>query len=59
MPESTKTFYTRIKNKFDTYDNWQSTSTSGKGANLVLLKGEVAVSYVQASGNNRGLDKYL
>jgi len=46
MADSTKTFITRIKQKFDTYSNWESTSTAGKGGNLVLLRGEVAVSYL-------------
>lgn len=51
----TKTFVTRIKQKFDTYSNWGSESAG----NLVLLKGEIAVSYLQSTSSDRGLDKYF
>ena len=50
-----KTFITRIKQKFDTYSNWSSESAG----NLVLLKGEIAVSYLQSTSSDRGLDKYF
>lgn len=41
-----KNLNTRIKLKYDSYENWSSESVANKGANLVLLKGEIGVAYV-------------
>lgn len=41
-----KTLKTRIKLKYDTLTNWQ-----GEGANVVLLKGEIAVCEVPTGGS--------
>lgn len=45
---STKNLETRLKLKYDTLTNWNNTSADGKGANLVLLKGEIGICYVPA-----------
>ena len=45
---TTKTINTRIKLRYDTLENWQSTTTAGKGALLVLNKGEMALCFVPA-----------
>lgn len=45
---TTKTINTRIQLRYDTLENWKSTTTAGKGALLVLNKGEVALCYVPA-----------
>lgn len=45
---TTKTINTRIQLRYDTLENWQSKATAGKGALLVLNKGEVALCYVPA-----------
>lgn len=45
---TTKTINTRIQLRYDTLENWKSTTTAGKGASLVLNKGEVALCYVPA-----------
>ena len=45
---TTKTINTRIQLRYDTLENWQSEATAGKGALLVLNKGEVALCYVPA-----------
>ena len=45
---TTKTINTRIKLRYDTLTNWQSEATAGKGALLVLNKGEMALCYVPA-----------
>ncbi len=43
---ATKNLNTRIKLKYDSYENWSNESVANKGANLVLLKGEIGVAYV-------------
>lgn len=43
---TTKTINTRIQLRYDTLTNWQSEATAGKGALLVLNKGEMALCYV-------------
>lgn len=45
---TTKTINTRIQLRYDTLENWQSKATAGKGALLVLNKGEMALCYVPA-----------
>ena len=45
---TTKTINTRIQLRYDTLTNWQSKATAGKGALLVLNKGEMALCYVPA-----------
>ena len=45
---TTKTINTRIKLRYDTLENWKSTTTAGKGALLVLNKGEMALCFVPA-----------
>lgn len=45
---TTKTINTRIQLRYDTLENWQSKAEAGKGALLVLNKGEVALCYVPA-----------
>lgn len=45
---TTKTINTRFQLRYDTLENWKSTTTAGKGALLVLNKGEVALCYVPA-----------
>lgn len=45
---TTKTINTRIQLRYDTLTNWQSEATAGKGALLVLNKGEMALCYVPA-----------
>ena len=45
---TTKTINTRIQLRYDTLENWQSTTTAGKGALLVLNKGEMALCFVPA-----------
>ena len=37
-----KTLQTRIQLKYDSYANWIKTDIEGKGANLILKKGEIA-----------------
>lgn len=45
---TTKTINTRIQLRYDTLENWKSTTTAGKGALLVLNKGEMALCSVPA-----------
>lgn len=45
---TTKTINTRIQLRYDTLENWKSTTTAGKGALLVLNKGEMALCFVPA-----------
>lgn len=45
---TTKTINARIQLRYDTLTNWQSEATAGKGALLVLNKGEMALCYVPA-----------
>ena len=43
---ATKNLNTRIKLKYDSYENWSNESVANKGANLVLLEGEIGVAYI-------------
>ena len=43
---ATKNINTRIKLKYDSYANWSNESVANKGANLVLLEGEIGVAYI-------------
>ena len=43
---ATKNLNTRIKLKYDSYVNWSNESVANKGANLVLLEGEIGVAYI-------------
>ena len=43
---ATKNINTRIKLKYDSYENWSNESVANKGANLVLLEGEIGVAYI-------------
>lgn len=45
-----KTLNTRIQLKFDTLANWSNVGTTGKGGNLVLKKGEVAICEIPSGG---------
>lgn len=45
---TTKTINTRIQLRYDTLENWQSKAQAGKGALLVLNKGEMALCFVPA-----------
>lgn len=49
---TTKTINTRIQLRYDTLTNWQSKATAGKGALLVLNKGEMALCYVPPEIDN-------
>ena len=40
-----------LKTRYDTFENWSKTTTSGAGANRVLDSGELAVCYVPSSGS--------
>ena len=40
---ATKTLNTRIQLKYDTWANWQSEAEAGKGALLILKKGELGI----------------
>lgn len=44
-----KTLQTRIALKYDTYANWTDDSVAGKGANLVLLKGEIGICEIASA----------
>lgn len=44
-------FNTRIALRYDTWANWNSTTATDKGANLVLLKGELGICSIPASTN--------
>ena len=46
---ATTTLNTKIKLRYDTLANWQDLTVTGKGGNLVLLKGEVAFCEVPAA----------
>ena len=37
---------TRIRLKYDSYEHWSNESVANKGANLVLLEGEIGVAYI-------------
>lgn len=37
---------TRIRLKYDSYEHWSNESVANKGANLILLKGEIGVAYI-------------
>ena len=43
---ATKNLNTRIKLKYDSDVNWCNESVANKGANLVLLEGEIGVAYI-------------
>lgn len=43
-----KTIKTRIQLKYDSWDNWQKTTEAGKGGNLVLKRGEMAVTAISS-----------
>ena len=43
---ATKNLNTRIKLKYDSYENWSNESVANKGANLVLLEGVIGVAYI-------------
>ena len=49
---TTKTINTRIQLRYDTLENWKSTTTAGKGALLVLNKGEMALCSVPPEIDN-------
>jgi chromosome segregation ATPase len=51
MADVVKTLQTRIALKYDTYANWTKEDVADKGANLVLLKGEIGICEIP-SGNN-------
>ncbi len=42
-----KILNTRIQLKYDTWENWSKTTEAGKGGNLVLKAGEVAITTIQ------------
>ena len=42
-----KILNTRIQLKYDTWENWSKTDVTGKGGNLVLKAGEVAITAIQ------------
>ena len=44
-----KTLQTRIALKYDTYANWTDDTVEGKGANLVLLKGEIGICEIASA----------
>ena len=44
-------FNTRLALRYDTWANWNSTAATDKGANLVLLKGEIGICSIPASTN--------
>lgn len=46
---ATKELKTRIALKYDTYANWTDATQENKGANLVLLKGEIGICEIPAS----------
>ena len=46
-----KTLNTRIQLKYDTLAHWQSEATAGKGAFLVLKKGELGIVEVPTGSN--------
>ena len=48
---SDKILNTRIQLKYDTYANWIDETKVGKGANLVLKKGEIAFCEIPAGSN--------
>lgn len=43
-----KTLKTRIQLKYDTWDNWEKVTEAGKGGNLVLKKGEIAITAISS-----------
>lgn len=43
-----KTLKTRIQLKYDTWDNWEKITEAGKGGNLVLKKGEIAITAISS-----------
>lgn len=47
-----KTIKTRIQLKYDSWDNWLKTDVAGKGGNLVLKKGEMAVTAISSGESN-------
>ena len=47
-----KTIKTRIQLKYDSWDNWQKTTEAGKGGNLVLKRGEMAVTAISSGESN-------
>ena len=49
MPDINKVFQTRIQLKYDTLAHWQSEATAGKGALLVLKKGELGIVEIPTS----------
>ena len=47
-----KTIKTRIQLKYDSWNNWQKTTEAGKGGNLVLKRGEIAVTAISSGESN-------
>lgn len=47
-----KTIKTRIQLKYDSWDNWLKTDVAGKGGNLVLKRGEIAVTAISSGESN-------
>lgn len=43
-----KTLKTRIQLKYDSWENWSKTDVAGKGGNLVLKRGEMAVTAISS-----------
>ena len=46
---NTKIINTRIQLKYDSYANWSKVDVAGKGGNLVLKAGEIAIAYLGPS----------
>ena len=46
-----KILNTRIQLKYDTWSNWSNDAVAGKGANLILKKGELGICEIPASTN--------
>lgn len=55
MSLSTKTLNTRISLKYDTWSAWSNDTVAGKGANLVLKRGEVAFCEVPSGATVDGV----
>lgn len=50
---ATQELKTRIALKYDTYANWINANTAGKGANLVLLKGELGICEIPVATDSK------
>ena len=46
---NTKIINTRIQLKYDSFANWSKVDVAGKGGNLVLKAGEIAIAYLGPS----------